>query len=268
MKEAGLTEKPKADPKYEFRFPDSEKLPPPVLAFDNMSFSYSGKKEDYLYQNVSFGVDLDSRVALVGPNGAGKSTLLKMMRGELDPCEGTVKRHNKVRISSYNQHSAEVLPDDKTPLEFLMEKYADGITTTEGTKKLEVDQWRAKLGRYGVTGELQTRKMGTFSDGEKSRVVFTLISLTNPHILLLDEPTNHLDMQCIDALADAIKAFTGGTVLVSHDFRLIDQVAKEIWVCDKGVTVWKGDIKSYKKHLSKSMRKEARLRSESLKKRK
>merc|ERR1712127_537819 len=61
MKEKGLTEKPKADPKYEFRFPDSEKLPPPVLAFADMSFAYSGEKKDYLYSNVNFGVDLDSR---------------------------------------------------------------------------------------------------------------------------------------------------------------------------------------------------------------
>jgi len=129
---------------------------------------------------------------------------------------------------------------------------------------LEKDEWRGKLGRYGVTGELQTRKMGTMSDGQKSRVVFTLISLVNPHLLLLDEPTNHLDMQCIDALADAIKAFSGGTVLVSHDFRLIDQVAGEIWVCDKGVSVWKGDIKSYKTHLAKEMRKQAKKRMESL----
>jgi len=265
MKEKGLTEKPKTDPKYEFRFPNSESLPPPVLAFNEMSFSYSGKKEDYLYNKVSFGVDLDSRIALVGPNGAGKSTLIKLMRGDLEPTEGEVKRHNHLRIGQYNQHSAEVLPDDKTPLEFLMEKYGEGITTTEGTKKLEVDQWRAKLGKYGVTGELQTRKMGTMSDGQKSRVVFTLISLTNPHMLLLDEPTNHLDMQCIDALADAINAFSGGTVLVSHDFRLIDQVAKEIWVCDKGVTVWKGDIKAYKAHLSKEMKKEAKKRADALK---
>lgn len=266
MKEKGLAEKPKADPRYEFRFPDSEKLPPPVLAFNEMSFSYSGKKEDYLYTKTSFGIDLDSRVALVGPNGAGKSTLLKLMRGELEPTEGDVKRHNHLRVGVYNQHSAEILPGDKSPLEFLMEKYADGITTTEGTKKLELDQWRAKLGKYGVTGELQMRKMDTMSDGQKSRVVFTLISLQNPHMLLLDEPTNHLDMQCIDALADAIKAFSGGTVLVSHDFRLIDQVAKEIWVCDKGVEVWKGDIKAYKTHLAGQMKKAAKKRADTLKK--
>merc|ERR1711920_611941 len=88
--------------------------------------------------------------------------------------------------------------------------------------------------------------------------VFAMMSLANPHLLLLDEPTNHLDMTCIDALAVAIKNFTGGTVLVSHDFRLIDQVAKEIWVCDGGVSPWKGDIKSYKSHLSKQMKKSAK----------
>jgi len=265
MKEKGLAEKPQTDPEYMFRFPNSEALPPPVLAFNEVCFSYSGERKDYLYSGVSFGIDLDSRVALVGPNGAGKSTLLKLMRGDLEACEGDIKRHNKCRIASYNQHSAEVLPDDKTPLEFLAEKYADGVTTTEGTKRLETDQWRSKLGKYGITGELQTRKIGTMSDGEKARIVFTLISLVNPHLLLLDEPTNALDMQCIDALADAIKAFSGGTVLVSHDFRLIDQVAKEIWVCDKGVAVWKGDIKAYKTHLAKEMRKEAKKRTETVK---
>merc|ERR1712139_112752 len=96
----------------------------------------------------------------------------------------------------------------------------------------------------------------TMSDGMKTRVVMLLISLVNPHVLLLDEPTNHLDMQCIDALANAINNFTGGLVLVSHDFRLIGQVAKEIWVCDKkSVTKWKGDIQSYKVELKKAVMK-------------
>merc|ERR1719416_114238 len=264
MKEKGLTQKPMSDPKYEFRFPKSESLPPPVLAFNEMSFSYSGKKEDYLYHKTSFGIDLDSRVALVGLNVAGKSTLLKLMRGDLVPSEGDVKRHNHLKIGQYNQHSNEQLPDDKTPFGCLMGMYADGISTARGEKKLEKGEWHDKCGKYGVAGELQTRKMGTMSDGQKSRIVFCLMSLVNPHLLLLDEPTNHLDMQCIDALADAIKAFPGGTVLVSHDFRLIDQVAGQIWVCDKGVEVWKGDIKSYKTHLASDMRKQAKKRMDSM----
>ena len=83
MMEAGLTPKVEPDPKFRFKFPNSQKLPPPVLAFQDVSFAYSGKKEDYLYQNLEFGVDCDSRIALVGPNGAGKSTLLKLMLQEL-----------------------------------------------------------------------------------------------------------------------------------------------------------------------------------------
>jgi len=261
MYEKGLTEKPKEDPKYHFAFPEAEKLAPPILAFNNVSFSYSGKKEDYLYKKLNFGVDQDSRIALVGPNGAGKSTLLKLMRGELIPVEGEVKRHGHLRMGVYNQHSAEVLPPDKSPLEFMMEKYGEGVVTTDGVKKMEQQEWRAKLGCYGVRQEKQTLKINTMSDGLKSRVVFTLISLSNPHILLLDEPTNHLDMQCIDALAEAIKNFTGGVVLVSHDFRLIDQVAKEIWVCDKKcITKWDKDIKAYKKHLSQIQKKAAKDR--------
>merc|ERR1712046_397053 len=80
--------------------------------------------------------------------------------------------------------------------------------------------------------------MFTMSDGLKTRVVFCMLSLRHPHILLLDEPTNHLDMDCIMSLADAINRFEGGLVLVSHDFRLLNEVAKEIWVCDdKTITV-------------------------------
>lgn len=253
MVEAGLATKPVPDPTYEYTFPESEKISPPVLAFHDVSFSYSGKKEDYLYKNLEFGVDLDSRVALVGPNGAGKSTLLKLMRDELAPCEGTINRNGKLRIGQYNQHSEEVLDLEKDPLTFLKEKYVEGIATTSGVRKLEEPEWRAKLGCFGVTGEYQTRPMKTMSGGLRTRVVMLLIALTNPHILLLDEPTNHLDMQCIDSLANAINKFSGGLVLVSHDFRLIGQVAKEIWVCDKAVMKWEGDIQSYKRHLKKQV---------------
>jgi ATP-binding cassette subfamily F protein 2 len=256
MAEAGLTEKPMEDQKYYFRFPDSEKLAPPVLSFADTSFSYSGKKEDHLYEGLELSIDLDSRIALVGPNGAGKSTLLKLMLKEIEPTVGEVKRSGKLRIGHYNQHSESVLDLEKVPLQFLKDLYPEGIVTKEGHKKLEDAEWRGKLGSFGITGDFQTRKIKTLSDGFRTRLVMLLISLVNPHVLLLDEPTNHLDMQMIDALADAINAFTGGLVLVSHDFRLIGQVAKEIWVCDKkSITPWKGDIQSYKAALKKQVMK-------------
>jgi len=205
---------------------------------------------------LELGVDLDSRIALVGPNGAGKSTLLKLMLQQIEPTEGEVKRSGKLRIGHYNQHSEEVLDLEQTPLGFLQDLYPTGIVTTAGMTKMEVPAWRGKLGMFGISGDFQTSKMKTMSDGMLTRVVMLLISLVNPHVLLLDEPTNHLDMQCIDALAMAINNFSGGLVLVSHDFRLIGQVAKEIWVCDnKTIAPWKGDIQSYKTHLKKQVMK-------------
>jgi len=256
MVEAGLTTKPVEDPKFRFAFPNSTKIPPPVLAFQNVSFAYSGKKEDYLYTGLEFGIDCDSRIALVGPNGAGKSTLLKLMEQELSPTEGDIRRNPHLRIGRYNQHSEDVLDLSKDPLSFMQGLFPDGIVTTAGMQKMDVEAWRSKLGVFGVTGDKQTLPIKTMSPGYRARVVFCLMSLRNPHMLLLDEPTNPLDMDMIDSLALAIKNFSGGVVLVSHDFRLLEQVADNIWVCDeKKITPWPGDIKSYKDKLRKDMAK-------------
>merc|ERR1740138_1511760 len=134
MMEAGLTPKVVPAPVFRFRFPNSQKLPPPVMAFQDVSFAYSGKKEDYLYKNLEFGVDCASRIALVGPNGAGKSTLLKLMLQELLPCEGDVRVNPHLRIGRYNQHSEDVLDLTMNPLDFMDNLYPDGIVTTSGKK--------------------------------------------------------------------------------------------------------------------------------------
>jgi len=246
MYAAGLTEEVVERKPYEFRFSQCEDLSPPVLAFQNVAFSYSGKPEDYLYRNISLGVDLDSRIALVGPNGAGKSTLLKLMVGDLSPTQGAIRRHIHLQMGRFHQHSIEQLVPEKTVLQFFMDTFPE--------KKMEEQSWRQHIGKYGVSGKLQMTKIGTLSDGLKSRIVFAMMALSHPHLLLLDEPTNHLDIECIDSLADAIKKFNGGLVLVSHDFRLISQVANEIWVCDAhAVTKWSGDIRTYKESLIKRM---------------
>jgi len=248
MYAAGLTPPINVETTFKFTFPDCDKLPPPVLPFIDVSFAYSGLKEDYLYKNLDFGVDCDSRIALVGPNGAGKSTLLKLMTGDLSPTEGTVSRHMHLSVGKYHQHSVEVLDNTATCLDFFRQSYPNTATF-----KREVDEWRSFLGRYGVSGKMQTMKIGQLSEGQKSRLVFAMICMGKPNLLLLDEPTNHLDLEAIDALAEAIKIFNGGLVLVSHDFRLIDQVAEQIWVCDRTLSVWKGDIRAYKAHLKSTM---------------
>jgi ATP-binding cassette subfamily F protein 2 len=232
---------------FTFKFPECSKVPPPVLPFDNVSFAYNGKKESYLYEDLDFGVDCDSRIALVGPNGAGKSTLLKLMTGELTPTRGSVVRHPALLIGKYHQHSVDVLDQSKTVLDFFMTTYPN----VHPTFKRDLDEWRSYLGRYGVSGKMQTTFIGELSEGQQCRLVYAMICMQKPNLLLLDEPTNHLDLECIDTLADAINCYNGGVVLVSHDFRLIDQVAKQIWVCeDKTVRLWNDDIRAYKKHLT------------------
>lgn len=242
----GLTPKVVPGPSYNFKFATCAKLPPPILQFKNMSFAYSGDAKDALYKNISLGVDMDSRVAIVGPNGAGKSTLLKLMCGELQPIEGNVRPHTHLSIGRYHQHSGDVLDGKKSPLEFMDSTYPD--------KRWDERQWRSQVGRFGITGRYQTSPIEVLSDGLKSRLVFSMIATHNPNLLLLDEPTNHLDMECIDALADAINAFDGGIVLVSHDFRLLEQVAQTIWVVDnKSITIWNGTIREYKASLIEGM---------------
>eukprot|EP01132_Coremiostelium_polycephalum_P002206 gene2206-2720_t len=248
MEEAGLVEKVVEDKRFNFSFPPCGDLAPPIMNFDNVTFSYSGKEADVLYRNLDLAIDLDSRIALVGPNGAGKSTLLKLMVGQITPTVGQIKKHGHLKMARFHQHSAEVLDLTRDPIDFL-----DSYVQKTG-EKWEISQIRRELGRYGVTGKSQTEPIGCMSDGIKSRMIFCLMAIENPHLLLLDEPTNHLDMECIDALADAINEFPGGMVLVSHDFRLISQVAKEIWVCDhKTITKWNGDINSYKNKLKADM---------------
>ncbi|KAK9473795.1 P-loop containing nucleoside triphosphate hydrolase protein, partial [Dipodascopsis tothii] len=246
MEADGFIEKVVPDKVFSFRFADVEKLPPPVLSFDDVSFSYSGNLEDNLYEHLDFGVDMDSRIALVGPNGVGKSTLLNIMTGKLQPTNGRVQRHTHLKLGVYSQHSADQLDLRKSALEFVRDKYP--------AISQDYQFWRQQLGRYGLTGEGQTATMATLSEGQRSRVVFALLAIENPNMILLDEPTNGLDIPTIDSLAEAINEFEGGVVVVSHDFRLLDKIAKDIFVCqNKTTTRWEGSITEYKNSLAKKV---------------
>eukprot|EP01041_Mallomonas_annulata_P002627 gene2626-5152_t len=183
MVRGGLTEKVEAEKALDFKFLDPGRLAPPVLQCNDISFGYPSC--EILYSGVSFGIDLDSRVALVGPNGAGKSTLLKIVTGELQPLTGSVRPHAHLRFSKFTQHFIDVLDLSMTPLDYFMSLWPD--MTREDCRKF--------LGRFGISGAVQTQVMGHLSDGQKSRVVLSKMANENPHLLLLDEPTNHLDME-------------------------------------------------------------------------
>ena len=161
-------------------------------------------------------------------------TALHMLAGDIEPKEGEWRRSHKLRIGRYSQHFLDVLTMNETPVEYLMRLYPN----VEGMSKVEA--MRKMLGKFGLVSHNHTAPITKLSGGQKARVVFASIALSQPHILLFDEPTNHLDMQSIDALADALEEFSGGVVLVSHDARLISRVCDD---AETGAQIWSVDFR-------------------------
>jgi len=170
------------------------------------------------------------------------------MNGELSATEGTINKHQHCVLGYYHQHTCDSLDPDLSPLAFLKKLFPpDEVKRSE-------EVWRSYLSGFGFSSKQMTTDIGMLSGGQKSRLAFSVLAMKTYSILLLDEPTNHLDVDAVDGLAEAINTFEGGVVLVSHDFRLIDQVAKEIWVCEnKTVKRFDGTIHEYKKKLVKKM---------------
>lgn len=227
------------DPDYKFEFPTPDDRPgAPIISFSDASFGYPGGP--ILFKNLNFGIDLDSRIAMVGPNGIGKSTILKLIAGELQPSSGTVFRSAKVRIAVFSQHHVDGLDLSSNPLLYMMRCYP-GVPE----QKL-----RSHLGSFGVTGNLALQPMYTLSGGQKSRVAFAKITFKKPHIILLDEPSNHLDLDAVEALIQGLVLFQGGILMVSHDEHLISGSVEELWAVSEGrVTPFHGSFQDYKKIL-------------------
>jgi ATP-binding cassette subfamily F protein 3 len=229
-------EPPEKEDSESFKFPETEKISPPLLQLSEVTFGYT--KEKMILRDVNIDVSLDSRIAVIGPNGAGKSTLIKLLVGDLDPLSGNAVRNGRLRIAFFAQHHVDSLDLSLSPVAFLNAKFPG-----QGEQ-----EYRAHLGAFGITGLTGLQKIGTLSGGQKSRVAFAVLSMQKPHIILLDEPSNHLDIEGIDALMAAIKTWNGGVILISHDTRFITTVAKELWVCNEGsVQKFYGDVSAYKR---------------------
>ncbi|CAI0441754.1 unnamed protein product [Linum tenue] len=209
-------------------------------------FRYNAKRASLVQsriKNLNFGIDLDSRVAMVGANGIGKSTILKLISGELQPSSGTVFHSAKVRIAVFSQHHVDGLDLSSNPLLYMMRCFP-GVPE----QKL-----RSHLGSFGVTGNLALQPMYTLSGGQKSRVAFAKITFKKPHLILLDEPSNHLDLDAVEALIQGLVLFQGGIVMVSHDEHLISGSVDELWVVSDGrIAPFHGTFQDYKKLLHAS----------------
>lgn len=217
------------------RFPPVEPISPPILQLDNVNFQYAADAP-LILEGVNFNVQPGSRMAIVGPNGAGKSTLLKLLSGDLEPTLGRLYRHGRLRLGLFTQHHVDQLDLTLNSLQLLQQRFP-GKTEEE---------YRHHLGSFGLSGPLALQTIRTLSGGQKSRVVFTVLSMGRPQIMILDEPTNHLDMDTIDAFIKALREYTGGVLVVSHDKRFIEQLCDEIWVCNNAqLSRFGGSIHDY-----------------------
>uniref|UniRef100_A0A915ECZ5 ABC transporter domain-containing protein n=1 Tax=Ditylenchus dipsaci TaxID=166011 RepID=A0A915ECZ5_9BILA len=173
MVAGGLTDKVAEEGVKQFYFFAPDNIPPPVIMIQHVSFRYN-ENSPHIYRDLDFGIDLDTRVALVGPNGAGKSTLLKLLSGDIQPTDGMIRRHAHCKIGRYHQHLLEELPLDLSALEFMQKEFPN-VKDKEEMRKI--------IGRYGLTGREQVCPMKQLSDGQRCRVSFAWVAWQQPHLL-------------------------------------------------------------------------------------
>ncbi|MCJ1248431.1 hypothetical protein MMC30_005649 [Trapelia coarctata] len=234
-----ILEAPESEYVVHFKFPEVEKLSPPIIQMSGVTFGY--RPDKILLRNVDLDVQLDSRIGIVGPNGAGKTTVLKLLIGALQPTSGLISQNPRLRVGYFAQHHVDALDMNASPVGFMAKNFPGK----------QDEEYRRHLGAFGITGMTGLQKMELLSGGQKSRVAFACLSLTNPHILVLDEPSNHLDIEAMDALSLALRNFQGGVLMVSHDVTMLQTVCNSLWVCDDGtVEKFAGDVKAYKKRIT------------------
>jgi len=220
-----------------FTFPEPEELSPPIIATEAAAVGYGN---NIVLHDLNLRIDQDDRIALLGRNGEGKSTLSKMLSGRLSVARGKMVQSNKLRIGFFAQHQVDELRVEETPLDHLFRERPH-----EGQAKL-----RARLAGFGLGADQAETEVGRLSGGQKARLSLLLATLPAPHLLILDEPTNHLDIESREALVEALTAYSGAVILVSHDMHLLSLVADRLWLVSNGrVKPYEDDLPSYRKLL-------------------
>lgn len=220
-----------------FSFPEPEELSPPIIATEGVTTGYG---DTVVLRDLNLRIDQDDRIALLGKNGQGKSTLAKLLSDRLAPMAGRMTKSNKLRIGFFAQHQVEELRVDETPLQHLLRE-----RPAEGQAKL-----RARLAGFGLGPDQAETAVGRLSGGQKARLSLLLATLPAPHLLILDEPTNHLDIESREALVEALTAYSGAVILVSHDMHLLSLVADRLWLVSGGtVKPYDGDLPAYRSML-------------------
>ncbi|HEY1767486.1 MAG TPA: ABC-F family ATP-binding cassette domain-containing protein [Terracidiphilus sp.] len=226
---------PEEEPVIHFKFPQ----PPPsgrmVVEAEGLSKSYGPKR---VLDNVRFTVERGDRVALVGVNGAGKSTLIKLLTGAEAPTAGAVRLGHNVVSEYFAQDQYKVLDGEARMLDDI----------SRAALKVPEVQLRSLLGCFLFSGEDVFKPLGVLSGGERNRYALARILVSPSNFLLLDEPTNHLDMRAKDVLLEALAAFSGTVVFVSHDRYFIDRLATRLIEVENGSVIsYEGNYEDYQR---------------------
>lgn len=215
--------------KVKMIFSEPSVIKSPYISLENVTFGY----DNVLFKDISLHIDAQTKVIIMGSNGVGKTSFLQLIAGLLDNYNGQINKSQNLIIGYYNQHLTDILPLDKTPVEYLLSE----------NKHLTLMDAQKYLGSIGLEGKLHHKPISIMSGGQKSRIMLAHIRAMKPHVLLLDEPTNHLDIESIDALILAINNFNGAVIMITHnieviektDFKLLhlkDCTLKEVEYCD------------------------------------
>ena len=213
MEKVEKTAPPPKDIRFAFR--SEQSVAQEVVKVTDLTFSYGTEKP--LLRQFSCLVRKDERVLFMGPNGCGKSTLMKLLVGKLSPTSGRVELGYGIRAGYYDQATASFDPE-KTVLAELWDTYP----------QKPVGEIRSALAVFGFGAAEVEKQIASLSGGEKARLTLCKLMLNKINLLVLDEPTNHLDIGSREALENALDAFDGTVVAVSHDRYFVDRVATRI----------------------------------------
>jgi ATP-binding cassette, subfamily F, member 3 len=224
---------PEEEPVIHFKFPQPAPSGRMVVEAEGLGKSYGSKR---VFSNARFSIERGDRVALVGVNGAGKSTLIKLLTGVEQPTEGAIKLGHNVVSEYFAQDQYKVLDPEARMLDDI----------SRAAVKVPESELRSLLGCFLFSGDDVFKRLGVLSGGERNRFALARILVSPSNFLLLDEPTNHLDMRAKDVLLDAIAAFSGTVVFVSHDRYFIDRLATRVIEVENGVlTNYPGNYEDY-----------------------
>ncbi|MDO9161508.1 MAG: energy-dependent translational throttle protein EttA [Methylococcaceae bacterium] len=221
----------------EIYIPPGPRLGDVVIEADNISKAFGDK---LLFNGLSFKLPPGGIVGIIGPNGAGKTTLFRMMAGVDQPDSGTLTLGQTVQLAYVDQ-----LRDDLDPKKTVFDEISDGLDLiTVG--KYETPS-RAYVGRFNFKGADQGKRIGDLSGGERNRVHLAKLLKTGGNVLLLDEPTNDLDVETLRALEEALLAFPGCAVVISHDRWFLDRIATHMLAFegDSNVVWFEGNYEDY-----------------------